>query len=744
MLRELLLRRSHKMKSKSLVLALMFVHFLCSSQNSIDTLILDSNEGNPLIFSASKNYTSYSKIPVQVLKLDKKEIDFLQPSTTADLLQKNGNVFVQKSQMGGGSPIIRGLEANRITLVIDGVRLNNLIYRGGHLQNIITMDPNCIENLEVLYGPSSSLYGSDALGGVIHIQTYQPKFSRESTVHVNTQTRVGSAAQEFSQHFNVALQNNNWSSWTSFTFNQWGDLRSGKNKNWFYKKPVGERNQYLIWNIDRDSIVSNSDNLIQRFSGYKQQDFIQKFAYRKGDQTHQINFQYSNSSNIPRYDRLTDVSNGELKFGEWYYGPQKRNLTSYMFKDQNLPSGIDLNAQFNFQSIEESRYTRKRNSPWLESRLESVNVASTTINLHRANKRNEWNVGIDGQMNTLKSTAQATNKINQEIKPISTRYPDAKNEMNQWSLYGYNVYSYKPNLQIHASGRIGYSSLKSSINSGYSVNGVRNNIQQTQPTYSGGLGWVYNFGDYGITSNITTAYRVPNIDDLSKIFETSTDNVIIPNENLKPEQATTLDFSMRHIANNPKWQWNFNLYNTWLNNFIALAPTQINGADSILFEGSISPIVSAQNQDKGYIRGAQFNMTYNINLHWSADLSANCTKGRFVSNNLESPMDHIPPMMANSGITFIQEKWSTQLNAQFQGWKRLNEYRLGAEDNEVYATPDGTPAFMIFNIRTQYQIANHSQLIAGIDNLLDTQYRLFASGINAPGRNLYLSYKFNF
>ncbi len=744
MLQGLLRFPSHKMKNLLVTLALMLVHLFCLSQNSSDSLIIESNEGNPLIFSASKNYTSYSKIPIQVLKIDKKEIQFLQPSTTADLLQKNGNIFVQKSQMGGGSPVIRGLEANRITLVVDGVRLNNLIYRGGHLQNIITLDPNSIENIEVLYGPSSSLYGSDALGGVIHIQTHQPKFSKESTVHVNTQTRVASVAQEFSQHFNVALQNNNWSSWTSFTFNQWGDLKSGKNKNWFYSKPVGERNQYLIWHIDHDSIVSNSDPYLQRFSGYKQQDFIQKLAYRRGDQIHQINFQYSNSSNVPRYDRLTDISNGQLKFGEWYYGPQKRNLTSYRFTDQNIFSGIDLNAQFNFQSIEESRYTRKRNNPWLESRIEQVNIASTTINLHRAKNRNEWNIGLDGQLNTLQSTAQAKNKITQETKPISTRYPDGENEMSQWSLYGYHIHSFKPNLQMHLSGRVGYSSLNSTIIGGYNVNGVRNNIQQKQPTYSGGIGWVYNVGAYGISSNVNTAYRVPNIDDLSKIFETSTDNVIVPNKDLKPEQATTLDFSIRHIANNPKWLWAFSVYNTWLSDFIALSSAQINGTDSILFDGKMSPIVSAQNQDKGYIRGAQFNMTYNMNLHWRADLSANYTKGRFVSNNLESPMDHIPPMMANSGITFIQEKWSAQLNAQFQGWKRLNEYRLDAEDNEVYATPDGTPAFLIFNLRTQYQIADHSLLIAGIDNLLDTQYRLFASGINGSGRNVYLSYKFSF
>ena len=77
-------------------------------------------------------------------------------------------VKVQKTQFGGGSPVLRGMEANRILLVVDGVRMNNAIYRKGHLQNSITVSPSMLDKTEVLFGPSSVIYGSDALGGVIH------------------------------------------------------------------------------------------------------------------------------------------------------------------------------------------------------------------------------------------------------------------------------------------------------------------------------------------------------------------------------------------------------------------------------------------------------------------------------------------------------------------------------------------------------------------------------------------------
>ncbi len=740
------------MKKIFIALSMSWVCFTALGQQktkTLDTLdvlpLLQQNqESNPLIFSSAKPVKKYNDVPTQVLKIQQSEIILNQPANTAELLQKNGNVFVQKSQLGGGSPIIRGLEANRISLVVDGVRMNNLIYRGGHLQNLITVDVNSLEDVEVLYGPSSNLYGSDALGGVIALRTHQLKFSNEETIHVNSQTRVGSAAQEFSQHFDVALQNKNWSTWTSFTFNQWGDLRSGKSKNWFFDQPVGERHQYAIWTGRNDSLVTNNHPEVQKFSGYKQYDFIQKMSVRKGLQRHTVNIQYSNSSNVPRYDRLTDLSGGQLKYGDWYYGPQTRGLVSYIFHHDNIGKGIDLDAQFNYQNIEESRYTRRLNNQWLDGRVENVQVASTTITLHKKAEKNEWQIGLDGQWNDLKSTSNSINKITSQTREISTRYSNGLNRMNQISLFAYNAYRVNANMQIHASARAGYSALTSTIVSGYAVDGIHNKIEQNHPTYSAAIGWIYQLKNYNLSSNINMGYRVPNIDDLSKIFETSAGNVVVPNAKLKSEQATTWDVSIRHNTSDPRMQWSINAYNTWLTNFITTAPTTINGQDSIVYDGQLSPIVSSQNQDKGYIRGAQFNMTNALNNHWRLDWSANVTKGRFVSNGKETPMDHIPPVMAMGSVTYMQEKWSMQLSSQFQSWKRLDQYRLGAEDNEDYATADGTPAWMIFNYRVQYQFAAHSQLMAGVDNIFDVQYRTFASGINASGRNFYLSYRFNF
>lgn len=119
-----------------------------------------------------------SEVASQLRVLRSEEIFEQAAQTIPDALEKTGAVFVQRSQMGGGSPILRGFEANKVLLVLDGVRMNNAIYRSGHLQNAITVDPAMLERVEVHFGPASVMYGSDALGGVIHFRSRQAQFSR--------------------------------------------------------------------------------------------------------------------------------------------------------------------------------------------------------------------------------------------------------------------------------------------------------------------------------------------------------------------------------------------------------------------------------------------------------------------------------------------------------------------------------------------------------------------------------------
>ena len=142
-----------------------------------------------IVLSVSKKAEKRTQLAEQIEVISAKEIRTLAPQTSADMLAATPGVRVQKSQFGGGSPVLRGMEANRVLLVIDGVRMNNAIYRKGHLQNSITVSPLSLERTEVLFGPSSVQYGSDALGGVIHFYTKKPSFAENGELNLDYYTR---------------------------------------------------------------------------------------------------------------------------------------------------------------------------------------------------------------------------------------------------------------------------------------------------------------------------------------------------------------------------------------------------------------------------------------------------------------------------------------------------------------------------------------------------------------------------
>jgi hemoglobin/transferrin/lactoferrin receptor protein len=216
--------------------------------------------------SASKREQDATEIPQRISQIGEKHILFNNPQTSADLLQSTGKVFVQKSQMGGGSPMIRGFAANSVLLAVDGVRMNNAIFRSGNLQNVISIDANALKNTEVLFGPGSIIYGSDALGGVMNFQTKEPTLSfdeNESVVKVNTMARYSSANNERTAHADASFGYQKWGMLTSITYSDFDDMRAGSD---FYEEfsDFGKREEYVDRESGRDTVLTNDDVTLRR------------------------------------------------------------------------------------------------------------------------------------------------------------------------------------------------------------------------------------------------------------------------------------------------------------------------------------------------------------------------------------------------------------------------------------------------------------------------------------------------
>jgi hemoglobin/transferrin/lactoferrin receptor protein len=341
-------------KKNILLLALMLnASEFINAQNGI--MKKDSTNTLTEVVVYANKFPTASKNIVQTIGLITDKTFINQQANSADILTASGQVFVQKSQLGGGSPIIRGFEASRVLLMVDGIRMNSAIFRAGHLQNIITVDNMILDRVEINYGPSSTMYGSDALGGVVNMFTKNPTLNADASWKTsgNAILRYANGQNENRQHVDINIANNKWAYLTSFTNSSFGDLRQGNNRSSTYPD-FGKRTFYVTRANGVDIANDNNSSVnIQKTTGYTQTDFLQKIMYKPTDNTeHLLNIQLSNSSNINRYDRLTETSKGLPAYAEWYYGPQVRNMVGYKYSASALKGYFqELVINTNYQHL---------------------------------------------------------------------------------------------------------------------------------------------------------------------------------------------------------------------------------------------------------------------------------------------------------------------------------------------------------------------------------------------------------
>jgi hemoglobin/transferrin/lactoferrin receptor protein len=720
---------------------------LCSlnsfAQDDIDTLNIKE-----VVISANKEVQDKSKIAQQISVIGREEIVKTNAQSSADLIAARG-IAVQKSQQGGGSPMLRGFEASRVLLVIDGVRMNNIIYRAGHLQNIVTIDNAMLERVEIAYGPASTVYGSDALGGAIHFYTRNPLRSTNGKMNLkaNAFVRYGTVNNEMTQHLDLNFGFKKLAFLFSFTNSNFGDLQSGRNQNPFYTTSYGLRTNYVERIDGKDSLITNPDKYLQKFSGYKQMDFMGKVLFQHSAKvSHMLNVQYSNSGNVPRYDRLTDPKGAGLNSAEWYYGPQLRVLGIYTFKyvDEDRTWLHSVTANLSAQAIEESRHNRNFGSVNLNHRVENVSVMGLNIDIDNKFKKHDLRFGIDGQNNNLKSTATQENIGDGTSKPLDTRYPDGTNTMLNAAIYATHTFEINKKIILNDGIRVGISKLHSTMNDTTFFKLPYNDISQNNTVYSGNIGIINNVNEnWRIALFTNTGFRVPNVDDLSKIFETAPGRVVVPNADLKPEKTWTTDLSITR-KKGKRFIWENVVFYTLMRDAIITDKFTFNGQDSIVYDNTKSAVVASQNKSKAYVYGLSSNLFYKADDNITFKACFNYTYGRIKTDSMDYPLDHVSPVTGSLVMQYAENKWSSEFYVLFNGWKKIKNYNMLGEDNEQYATVDGMPAWVILNLRAQYKACKYLMVQAGIENILDTQYRTFASGINAAGRNVYVTLRLHY
>jgi hemoglobin/transferrin/lactoferrin receptor protein len=734
---------------------LIFFYFLKSfafSQSQSD--LVDSTsigiELNEVIISATKFPQQVKQLAQHFQVLSAEQMKFINQPTTAELLQQTGNVLVQKSQLGGGSPVIRGFEANKLLIVVDGVRLNNAIYRGGHLQNIITIDNAILDKAEIVFGPSSVVYGSDALGGVMSFYTKKPAFSNSKKCFSSSTAflRFASAYDEKTAHVDFVAGNKNISSLSSVTYTDFGNLKQGSNYDHQFPD-WGKRKFYVKRINEKDSVLLNKNPQIQKETGYSQYDFLQKVLLKAGRSLHTFNLQYSNSSNINRYDRLTETDNSGLpKSAEWYYGPQKRFLAAWTV-DFGKSSWFNKGSvTASVQDIMESRHNRNFQSTKLNHRTERVKVYALNADFNNYYKKGEIRYGAEIILNRVKSTAYFEN-INDGTKgQLDTRYPDGGSSTQSYALYITNTHVLSRKLILSDGLRFTGNRLFSKFNDKTFFPFPFNDVTQHSNSMTGNVGLVYlPFGDWKVAALISSGFRTPNVDDLSKVFESHAGVLIIPNPNLKPERTWNYEIGVSKKVNK-KYDIGFSLWYCNYQNALSTDSGAINGSHTILYNGTLSNIITMVNKNEAYLWGTSANASVNLSKHINLAGVINYTYGRIKNTaKADEPLDHIAPVFGKLSINAHYKKFMVELFMLYNGTKDSSSYKLLAEDNELYSADpvNGyTPSWTTINWRSSFHINKNLVLQLAVENIFDKFYRVFASGLSASGRNFVFTLRGSF
>lgn len=700
-----------------------------------------------VVISGTRTDQLSSEIPSRIKSIGKDEVALQNPQTAADLLEISGSVFIQKSQQGGGSPMIRGFATNRLLYSVDGVRMNTSIFRSGNIQNVISLDPFAIEKTEVLFGPSSVMYGSDAIGGVMSFQTLTPQFSLDSNSFIKGSAvmRFSTANNEKTYHFDVNAGWKKLALLTSFTSTEYGDLKMGSNGPEEYLRP------FYVQRIDStDMVVTNSDPRIQAPSGYSQMNMMQKLRYRPSDKWDiQYGFHYSETSNYSRYDRHIRYKNGLPRYGEWYYGPQKwmmNNLSVTSFANNALYQKMTLRlAQ---QSFEESRISRDFNDVTRETRVEKVEAYSVNLDfLKELSEKNNLHYGFEYVFNDVNSTG-----INEDISTGIASDGPSRYPMSTWYSYGFylnDLHKFSDKFKMLSSVRY----------TGFGLDAVFDttfypfqftNAEMNNSAITGSLGFIFRPNESWIISvNGATAFRSPNVDDMGKVFDSEPGSVVVPNPNLEAEYAYNGDIGIAKVFGG-FMEIELTAFYTNLQNALVRRDYTLNGLDSIMYDGTLSQVQAVQNAAVANVYGFQADLEIELMEGLEFSSSINWQKGEEeLDDGTTSPSRHAAPLFGRTNLAYRSENLQVIFYAMYSAeilYKNLPEEEK-AKDYMYAIDNDGnpySPSWYTLNLKARYQLTDNLSFAAGLENIADIRYRPYSSGIVAPGRNLVFSLKASF
>jgi len=650
--------------------------------------------------------------PVNVVPAQR--IEERNAKTSAEALREETGIFIQKTSHGGGSAIIRGFSSNQVLLLIDGVRLNNSTYRLGNHQYLTSVDNFIVDRLEVVRGPTSVLYGSDAMGGAVNAITKIPTLTNtDPAMNYRIGSRYASADQEKTARADITLHNHRWALLTGFSYKGYGDLRRGSNSS-------------------HPELENATDGCIQRPTGFSAYDLDAKLVYSlKPEQRFIMAYQMAKKIDVPRYDKYEN--NG---YHRWVYTPQNRNLFYMIYENASKDKFFSsLRASVSYHIQEEGRETQKMVDDPISKERDKVNTLGLTLQLDSEFRRHHLSYGVDIYADDVSSNSR-TIAGNGIVKVDERgRYPDN-------AAYASIGAFLQDEIRIAKTWTATAGVRASRFTTTFTLDQTDThaslgNIDLDYQSVTGSLGIVRKITEtLFLNANVGQAFRAPNLSDLAKLGESKGDTYEVPNADLTPEKMLSVDIGFK--IQSASVRSSVSAYYAHITDMITSADAVWNGSGEIDINGVMYKVKSKQNIGDAYIRG--FESSLQIDLYRNLSCYGNLTTTYGHNTTGDEPVGGIPPTFGLAGLEWRKSECHLAAYVRFAG----DQDRLSTDDRDDPRIPEsGTPGWITLNLRGGFPLWDRLGIRLAIENILDLNYREHGSGINGPGQNFIISLTLN-
>jgi outer membrane receptor protein involved in Fe transport len=679
-------------------------------------------EADELVVTATRNAEHEQEIPQLVSVVTQKEIREKNIVQTPELLREELGVYIQKTNQGGGSALIRGLKANKILLMIDGIRLNNATYRGGNTQYLNTIGANSLERIEVVHGPVSALYGSDALGGAITWITNNPilRASEAFRWSATVSGHASSADEIFGSHLGLSGASAKFGFLLDGSFQSYGDVRRGTNG--------GETLMQRLRNDSRADRLLPEKQSPNAFDAY---DFMAKAMYKPTEASQfTALFQLNRQPSVPRYDVFERQA-----FSKWHYEPQERDFGYLSYKLSRATKLFNFaTATVSFQRQLERRI-KQRVGRTTESReaYETVTLGAELQFNRILGDHFFVAYGFEFYADNVNTESTEQDLATGSVSPITTLYPDGSTYSSFGAFFQGEVVLSRRWI-LDAGLRFSAFQLKAPFAPGATGSVDLGTVEQSPDALTGSLGTRFELAEnLNLVANIAQGFRAPNLDDVSKLGLGKGGSFYdVPNAGLGPEKVLSLDGGLKFGFARFKAQAIF--YYSDFTDLMVRQPATFAGLPYIIDEGDTVAVFHRQNAGQAYITGFALGARVGLAARLSATGNLSYTYGQNTSD--DEPLAAMPPVHGFLGVRYDGKKQWLEINTRFAA----EQDRLAAEDLEDTRIPEGgTPGWWTLNFRSGYSVSGEVSLRFALMNVFDTNYREHLSGLNAPGRNFILS-----